>query len=234
MKSDVDVVALSFVRKAEDVVRLRSRMATLGHEVPIIAKLEKSQAIDNLDAILEVANGVMVARGDLGVEMAPEKVPVIQKQVIRRAFRFRRPVITATQMLESMISSPRPTRAEANDVANAILDGSDAVMLSGETAVGEYPSEAVEIMSRITLEAERFRRREPLTEPEPTEALSLGETICEAMAHAARNLNIQAIAVFTETATSARLLSKYRQMRTSTPLRLRKRCAIDAHWCAPL
>jgi len=210
LKSGVDLVALSFVRTAEDVVRVQHKMAALGREVPIIAKLEKPQAVENLDAILEIANGVMVARGDLGVELAPEKVPVIQKQVIRRAFDFRRPVITATQMLESMINSPRPTRAEANDVANAILDGTDAVMLSGETAMGQYPREAVEMMSRIVVEAEEFLRREPRPERHPTQKLSLGETVCEAMAHAARDLDIRAIAVFTETATSVRMLSKYR------------------------
>jgi len=210
LKSGVDLVALSFVRTADDVVRVQRKMAALGREVPIIAKLEKPQAIENLDAILETASGVMVARGDLGVEMAPEKVPVIQKQIIRRAFDFRRPVITATQMLESMIENPRPTRAEANDVANAVLDGTDAVMLSGETAAGKYPREAVEMMSRIVVEAEAFGLREPAPERHPTEKLTLGETVCEAMAHAARDLDLRAIAVYTETATSARMLSKYR------------------------
>jgi pyruvate kinase len=210
LKSGVDVVALSFVRTAEDIARVQCKMAELGREVPIIAKLEKPQAIENLDAILMSASGVMVARGDLGVELAPEKVPVIQKQVIRRASFFRRPVITATQMLESMTSSPRPTRAEANDVANAILDGTDAVMLSGETAAGKYPRETVEMMSRIVVEAEAFRLREPIPERHPTEQLSLGETICEAMAHAADDLDIRAIAVFTESGTSARMLSKHR------------------------
>ena len=210
LKHNVDAVAVSFVRKQDDVLRVREAMKTLGCEVPIVAKLEKPQAIENLDSILEVSNSVMVARGDLGVELAPEKVPVIQKQIIRRAFDFRRPVITATQMLESMIENPRPTRAEANDVANAILDGSDAVMLSGETAVGKYPREAVAMMSRIVVEAERFRVKEPLPERHAIEPLSIGETICEAMAHAARDLAIRAIAVYTETATSARMLSKYR------------------------
>ena len=176
----------------------------------MIAKLEKPQAIDNLDAILEVANGVMVARGDLGVEVAPEKVPLIQKHVIRRALDFRKPVITATQMLESMIENPRPTRAEASDVANAIFDGTDAVMLSGETAVGKYPREAVEMMARIVVEAEAHPFQPLLPEHRQGERLSIAETICEAMAHAARDLNIRAIAVFTETANTARMLSKYR------------------------
>jgi len=210
LRNGIDVVAVSFVRTAADILRVREAMRARGCETPIIAKLEKPQAVENLDAILETAHGVMVARGDLGVEMAPEKVPGIQKQVISRAFDFRRPVITATQMLESMIENPRPTRAEVNDVANAVLDGSDAVMLSGETAVGKHPTETVEMMSRIVVEAERFRAREPLPERHPAGQLSLAETICEAMAHAARDLNIRAVAVFTETANSARMLSKYR------------------------
>ena len=150
----VDAVAISFVRTAEDVLRAKRAMAERGSHVPIVAKLEKPQAIDNLDSILEAADGVMVARGDLGVELPPEKVPLIQKRVIQRAMEVRKPVITATQMLESMIENPRPTRAEASDVANAIFDGTDAVMLSGESAVGKFPKEAVEMMGRIVTEAE--------------------------------------------------------------------------------
>ena len=210
LKHAVDLVAISFVRTADDVVRARRAIVARGAATPVIAKLEKPQAIDNLDSILEVANGVMVARGDLGVEVAPEKVPLIQKDVIRRALDFRKPVITATQMLESMTQNPRPTRAEASDVANAIFDGSDAVMLSGESAVGKYPREAVEMMARIVAEAEAHPF-DPLR-PEHRQAryLSITETICESMAHAARDLNIRAIAVFTETANTARILSKYR------------------------
>jgi pyruvate kinase len=210
LKHAVDLVAISFVRTADDVVRARRAIVARGGVTPLIAKLEKPQAIDNLDSILEVANGVMVARGDLGVEVAPEKVPLIQKLVIRRALDFRKPVITATQMLESMTENPRPTRAEASDVANAIFDGTDAVMLSGESAVGKYPREAVEMMARIVAEAEASPS-DPLR-PEHRQArnLSITETICESMAHAARDLNIRAIAVFTETANTARILSKYR------------------------
>ncbi len=210
LKHAIDLVAISFVRTADDVVRARRAIVSRGGVTPLIAKLEKPQAIDNLDSILEVANGVMVARGDLGVEVAPEKVPLIQKQVIRRALDFRKPVITATQMLESMTGNPRPTRAEASDVANAIFDGSDAVMLSGESAVGKYPREAVEMMARIVAEAES-NLFDPLR-PEHRQArqLSIAETICESMAHAASDLNIRAIAVFTETANTARILSKYR------------------------
>jgi pyruvate kinase len=180
-------------------------------DVPVIAKLEKPQAIDHLEEILEAADGVMVARGDLGVEMAPEKVPVIQKHVIRRASAWRKPVITATQMLESMIENPRPTRAEASDVANAIFDGTDAVMLSAETASGQYPRESVSIMGRIVIEAEcnmgdfvQYRRRRE------HRGLSVAETICESIAHSAEDLPMGAIAVFTETGNTARMISKYR------------------------
>ena len=206
----VDLVAISFVRTVHDVVRAKSALASLRSDVGLIAKLEKPQAIDNLDGILEASVGVMVARGDLGVEVAPEKVPLIQKYVIRRALDFRRPVITATQMLESMTENPRPTRAEASDVANAILDGTDAVMLSGETASGKYPREALEMMARIVAEAESHSLQ-PL-KPGHREAVhvSVAETICESMAHAAQDLKVRAIAVFTETATTARMLSKYR------------------------
>ena len=154
LKHGVDTVALSFVRSAADVNMVKQIIAEHGSDTPVIAKLEKPQAIDHLEEILEASDGVMVARGDLGVEMAPEKVPVIQKHMIRRAAAWRKPVITATQMLESMIENPRPTRAEASDVANAIFDGTDAVMLSAETASGLYPREAVAMMAKIVVEAE--------------------------------------------------------------------------------
>ena len=154
INSGVDAIAVSFVRTAEDIRLVRHRVAAMGAETWIIAKLEKPQAIQHLESILEAADGVMVARGDLGVEMPPEKVPAIQKHVIRRAGDYRKPVITATQMLESMIENPRPTRAEASDVANAIYDGTDAVMLSAETAAGKYPVEAVKMMAKIVLETE--------------------------------------------------------------------------------
>jgi pyruvate kinase len=186
-------------------------IARRGSDVPVIAKLEKPQAVDHLEEILEVADGVMVARGDLGVEMAPEKVPVIQKHVIRRAAWWRKPVITATQMLESMIENPRPTRAEASDVANAIFDGTDAVMLSAETASGRHPREAVAIMARIIIEAESNMAE--FTQPRrrgDRRGLSIAETICESIAHAAEDLPMGAIAVFTETGNTARMISKYR------------------------
>src|SRR6202522_1134037 len=150
----VDTVAVSFVRTADDVRHVKRRLVALNSDAWIIAKLEKPQAIEHLDSILEVADCIMVARGDLGVEVPPEKVPAIQKHIIRRAAEFRKPVITATQMLESMIDNPRPTRAEVSDVANAVYDGTDAVMLSGESAVGKYPVVTVAMMARIVAEAE--------------------------------------------------------------------------------
>ena len=211
LKHGVDVVALSFVRSASDVREVKEIIADHGDRQPVIAKLEKPQALEHLEEIFEACDGVMVARGDLGVEMPPEKVPVIQKHVIRRSAEWRKPVIIATQMLESMVENPRPTRAEASDVANAIFDGTDAVMLSGETATGLYPREAVSIMSRIVVEAEGNlgdftqprRRREK-------HSITVAEAICEAISHAAQDLCMGAIAVFTETGNTARMISKYR------------------------
>jgi len=211
LKHGVDAVALSFVRSAEDVLSAKKIIRAQKCDVPVIAKLEKPQAIDHLEEIFAACDGVMVARGDLGVEMPPEKVPVIQKHVIKRSGYWRKPVITATQMLESMIENPRPTRAEASDVANAIFDGTDAVMLSAETASGSYPREAVAMMARIVVEAEvsmlepaqaRRRRDRP--------SQTIAETICESVAHAADDLPMGAIAIFTETGNTAQLISKYR------------------------
>jgi pyruvate kinase len=208
----VDTIAVSFVRTADDVRHVKRRLTALKSDAWIIAKLEKPQAIEHLDSILEVADCIMVARGDLGVEVPPEKVPAIQKHIIRRAAEYRKPVITATQMLESMIDNPRPTRAEASDVANAIYDGSDAVMLSAESAAGKYPVESVAMMARIVSETEHQMRTDPLSKHpriKPTH-LSVAETICECMAHAADELDLGAIAIFTESGATARLLSKYR------------------------
>jgi pyruvate kinase len=209
LKHGVDMVAASFIRTAEDVRAVKNRVARHRSDVWIIAKLEKPQAIEHLEEILEVSDGVMVARGDLGVEMPPEKVPVIQKHIIGRAADWRKPVITATQMLESMVENPRPTRAEASDVANAVFDGTDALMLSAETATGKYPREAVSIMARIILEAESHGQEGTLRRRQH-HRLSISETICESVAHAAQDLDMRAIAVYTETGTTARLISKYR------------------------
>ncbi len=211
LKHGVDMLAISFVRSAADVREVKQIIASHGADLPVIAKLEKPQALERLEEIFEAADGIMVARGDLGVEMPPEKVPVIQKYVIRRSAEWRKPVITATQMLESMIENPRPTRAEASDVANAIFDGSDAVMLSAETANGLYPREAVAMMARIVVEAEGNsgdftqprRRRE-------RHSITVAEAICESVSHAAEDLHMGAIAVFTETGNTARMISKYR------------------------
>ncbi|WP_263358449.1 pyruvate kinase [Acidicapsa ligni] len=213
LRAGVDAVAISFVRTAEDITLVRERVAYYGGATWIIAKLEKPQAIDNLEAILAVTDGIMVARGDLGVEVPPEKVPAIQKHIIRRAADLRKPVITATHMLESMIDNPRPTRAEVSDVANAIYDGSDAVMLSGESAMGAYPVEAVKMMARIVADAEQNIATDKsdgslITAPRH-KTLSVAETICEATAHAAQDLDLRGIAIFTETGATAIKLSKY-------------------------
>jgi pyruvate kinase len=219
VKHGVDYVALSFVRKPEDVLEAKDLIRQFQAEqeagkrmqmqmpIPLIAKLEKSEAVARLDEILAVVDGVMVARGDLGVEMAPEKVPLIQKRIISKCNEQGLPVITATQMLESMIINPRPTRAEASDVANAILDGTDAIMLSGETAVGAYPIEAVQMMVRIALETEGSGR----TALQP-QCKRLSQS--HAVSHAARALSeeasVQSIVVFTRSGASAHLISKDR------------------------
>jgi pyruvate kinase len=212
LKAGADTVAVSFVQTADDVRYVKRRIAELGGDAWVIAKLEKPQAIDHLDSILEASDAIMVARGDLGVEVPPEKVPAIQKHIIRRAAEYRKPVITATQMLESMVENPRPTRAEASDVANAIYDGSDAVMLSAESAAGKYPVEAVAMMNKIVCETEtqmRLLGQTPIAVSK-RRSLTVPETICECMAHSAQDLDLAAIAIFTESGNTARLLSKYR------------------------
>jgi pyruvate kinase len=210
LKHGADYIAVSFVRRPEDVLLAKQLIRRAGKDTPVIAKLEKPEAIENLDGILRAADGVMVARGDLGVEMNPERVPVVQKMIIARAREFRRPVITATQMLESMTENPRPTRAEASDVANAIFDGSDAVMLSAETASGKYPIDAVSIMARIIEEAEASIREFP--RPAPQEQLKVAETVAELVCHASRELHMKLIAVFTHSGFTARLVSRYRPL----------------------
>jgi pyruvate kinase len=210
LAQNVDAVAISFVRSAADIRAVKKLIAAAGSDTPVIAKLEKPQAIENLEEIMEIADGVMVARGDLGVEVPPEMVPTIQKHVIRRALFWRKPVITATQMLDSMIQNPRPTRAEASDVANAIYDGSDAVMLSGETASGKYPREAVSMMARIVVEAEADIRKVMPPRRREDRQLTIPEAICESVANIAEELSMRSIAVFTASGTTAGLISKYR------------------------
>jgi pyruvate kinase len=211
LKAGADTVAVSFVQTADDVRYVKRRIAELGSDAWVIAKLEKPQAIDHLDSILEVSDAIMVARGDLGVEVPPEQVPAIQKHIIRRAAEYKKPVITATQMLESMIDNPRPTRAEVSDVANAIYDGSDAVMLSAESAAGKWPAESVAMMAKIVVETEAQIRKEPRVATKRKRlSLNVPETICECMAHSAEDIDVAAIAIFTESGNTARLLSKYR------------------------
>jgi pyruvate kinase len=208
----VDYVAISFVRRASDVTQVRDLIARQGHDTPVIAKLEKPEAVDALDEILKVCDGVMVARGDMGVEMAPEMVPAVQKEIIRKANRAGRPVITATQMLQSMIDNPQPTRAEVSDVANAIIDGSDAVMLSGETAIGRYPIASVEMMARIAIQVEEHRLVG--SAPDSTGHLggisSMPQAIAAAVSALVTAIPTRAICVVTKTGNSARLVSHQR------------------------
>jgi pyruvate kinase len=209
VEAGADYLALSFVRKPDDVAEAKQAIAEAGGDIPVVAKLERPEAIDCLDDILAVADAVMVARGDLGVELAVEQVPPIQKHIIARANSLGVPVITATQMLESMVASPRPTRAEASDVANAIFDGTDAVMLSQETAIGQYPVEAVATMARIAREAEATPY---LAAPPPPAvgALDVPATVCRAAVQIATDLGCTAIVAFTETGASARYVSRFR------------------------
>ncbi|MEW6754422.1 MAG: pyruvate kinase [Candidatus Latescibacterota bacterium] len=208
---EVDYVALSFVRRGRDLSELRGALAAAGGRAAVVAKLEKPQAIDSLDEILALADAVMIARGDLGVEVSPERVPSLQKTIIRRAAEARVPVITATQMLESMVTARRPTRAEASDVANAVFDGTDAVMLSGETSVGQHPVEAVRMMDRIVREAESHLTYAPERRRLPRGVrLSFADAIADAAGRAAAELDAAAIVAFTQSGFTARLISKHR------------------------
>ncbi|MFQ5913962.1 MAG: pyruvate kinase [Nitrospinota bacterium] len=203
-----DYVAVSFVRSAKDIQTARRFMRRQGDRIPIIAKVEKPQAVENFDSILDETDGVMVARGDLGVELLPERVPMVQKRIIEATNVRGYPVITATQMLHSMIENPQPTRAEASDVANAILDGTDAVMLSGETAAGRYPVEAVTMMSRIIQETERSSDG-PFRDF-PDRSFSPSTAVAAAACQAARDVSARAIIAFTRSGWTARWVSKHR------------------------
>ncbi len=206
----IDWVALSFVRHAKDILELREMInKELGGEAPIIAKLERPEIVPHLDDIIRTTDAVMVARGDLGVEIGPERVPALQKEIIARSNKEGKPVITATEMLDSMIRSPRPTRAEASDVANAIFDGTDAVMLSGETAAGRYPVEAVRTMARIIEVAETSPQFvEP---PLPVAAgLSTARIVAKAAVQAATDVDAKALVVFSLSGSSVQLVSKFR------------------------
>ena len=209
LKNGVDAIAVSFVRTAEDVRLVRNRVSAYGSETWIIAKLEKPQAIEHLDSILQAADGIMVARGDLGVEVPPEKVPAIQKHIIRRASEYFKPVITATQMLESMIENPRPTRAEVSDVANAVYDGTDAVMLSAETAAGKYPVTTIETMAAICLEAEKSEQSELDKDFLDRTFTRIDQSIAMGALFTAYHLGAKAIVALTESGATALWMSRH-------------------------
>jgi pyruvate kinase len=209
LEQGVDYVALSFVRGAADIEEIQDLMHSLGHDVPVIAKIEKPEAVENLAAILELTDGVMVARGDLGVEIGTEEVPTVQKRIIAAANTAGRVVITATQMLESMIDNPRPTRAEASDVANAILDGTDAVMLSGESAVGRFPVEAVETMARIADYTEKHHASAADRNPRGP-GPGITRSLARVAASVAAELGCKIIMALTESGVTARLASGFR------------------------
>ena len=211
IQEKVDWIALSFVRNSNDLIQLRELIEThSAHKIPIIAKIEKPEALDCLDEIIEISDGIMVARGDLGIEMRLSKVPGAQKQIIKKSRLASRPVITATQMLESMIDNPRPTRAEVSDVANAVIDGSDAVMLSGETAIGNHPIRVVEVMSRVILEAETifFENTSPhiVASADPT----ITDAISRSAFYLAHEVHARAIVCLTASGSTARAISRHR------------------------
>ena len=206
----VDYVGLSFVRRPEDIETLKKAMARLGREVPVIAKLERPEALANLSSILDRADGVMVARGDLGVEMPLAQVPIYQKEIIKQANQKKRLVITATQMLESMIENSKPTRAEVSDVANAIFDGTDAVMLSGETASGKYPVAAAATMAEIAAAAESCPLFQTRFEPELSPEDSIPDAVAQAAVQAAERTQAKAIVAFSQSGMTALFVSKYR------------------------
>jgi len=211
IEQEVDFVALSFVREARDMLRVRNFLKKRGADIPLIAKIEKWEALENLDKILAASDGLMVARGDLGIEIPLERVPLAQKEIIRKCNHAGKPVITATQMLESMIEAPHPTRAEVTDIANSIFDGTDAIMLSGETAIGHYPVEAVQVMMKIALTTEAALPYSKMLldkgadlEPQTDDAISY------AACHTAHQLGAVAIVAFTTSGSTARRVAKYR------------------------
>lgn len=216
IENNVDFIAPSFIRRASDVLEIRDVLEKHnGEGIHIIPKIENQEGIDNIDEILEVSDGLMVARGDLGVEIPAEDVPLVQKQLIHKCNNAGKPVITATQMLDSMQRNPRPTRAEASDVANAIFDGTDAVMLSGETAAGLYPVESVQTMNNIALKAESaLQHKRILDERSKHVNMTITEAISQSVTHTAINLDVKAIIAPTESGYTARMISKYRPKQT--------------------
>ncbi len=230
LEAGVDFVALSFVRTAEDIEELKQLIAAKGKDTPVVAKIEKPEALRNFKKILEATDAVMVARGDLGVEIEPEKVPIYQKKIIQACNKAGKPVITATQMLDSMIRNPRPTRAETSDVANAIIDGTDAIMLSAETASGDFPLESVKTMVRIARDVENTNF---LAGVVPNSSVStVAQAVAESSCRTAATLNAKAIAVFTRSGSTAALISAFRPSTriiafTASP-KIRRRLSI--HW----
>jgi pyruvate kinase len=210
LENNVDIVAVSFVQRAEDLRTARRVAAERGRQIFVVAKIEKREAVEDLEEIVREADGVMVARGDLGVELSLERIPIIQKRIIFEANRLAKPVITATQMLESMISSPTPTRAEVTDVANAIIDGSDAVMLSEETAIGKYPVEAVKVLQKVAQETERFLPKQITEQRRAWHENSQEDAIAFAACETALQISARAIVTPTRTGKTARRVSKYR------------------------
>jgi pyruvate kinase len=228
LDAGVDFIALSFVRTAEDIREIKRIISAKGKDTPVVAKIEKPEALRNFKKILEVTDAVMVARGDLGVEIEPEKVPIYQKKIIQDCNRAGKPVITATQMLDSMIRNPRPTRAETSDVANAIIDGTDAIMLSAETASGDFPIESVETMVRIAKDVENADLH--VVDSQFSAITTTAQAVAEASCRTAVTLKAKAIAVFTRSGSTATLMSKFRPttpiIAFTTSLEVRRRLSI--------
>lgn len=212
LKHRIDFIALSFVRRAADIIALKNYLVSKGKDIPVIAKIEKPEAVENFEEILMAADGIMVARGDLGVEMKPQEVPIIQKSIIRKCKEVGKLVITATQMLESMINNPVPTRAEASDVANAVIDGTDVVMLSGETSVGKYPVRAVKVMNDILINTENHANLTgPIKFDIPENFIdNIFDATGKAIATVAEQINAALIVVFSENGRQASVISKFR------------------------
>ncbi|OLC64343.1 pyruvate kinase, partial [archaeon 13_1_40CM_4_53_4] len=210
LENNLDIVAVSFVQRAEDIRMARRVAEEKGREIFVVAKIEKKEAVEDLEEIVKEADGVMVARGDLGVELSLERIPIVQKRIIFEANRSAKPVITATQMLESMISSPSPTRAEVTDIANAIIDGSDALMLSEETAIGGYPVEAVRVLQKVAQETERYLPKEITQQRRMWHENSQEDAIAFAACETALQISAAAIVTPTRTGKTARRVSKYR------------------------
>jgi pyruvate kinase len=211
LESGIDAIALSFVRSERDIFELKTAMKIFGNSVPIISKIERPEAIANIDSIINESDGIMVARGDLGLELPPEKVPVIQKEIIKKCNYHGKPVIIATQMLESMINNPRPTRAEASDVANAVLDGCDCVMLSAETSVGQFPFDSVNFMTKIIAEIEqKFNQKSDSLEIPADIKQNISDAMAKASVVIAEQIKASAIVAYTSSGFTAKNIAKYR------------------------